>query len=140
MQIVHTTIIMGTIYQIADEDIYIDFSIDFNIDSDLKSESKSKFGKIIEDSALKHGLAFLVHVAICTKRLTLIAARNGHGTHYIGYAKPNVDQNQCIVGMYNKIDMHTPVRKGKKFNASLTMQTLRLLLGNLYFDVRDPDK
>lgn len=125
MQIIHTSKIFGTIFQIGDEDIYIDF------DMQIKNKTfTSYWTEVKENSEEKHENVYNVHIATCTKKLTLIAGKKGNGTVDIVYARRNTNQNECIVGVYSKLDTHQ--RKGIKFHLTVTIHQLKESLGDLF--------
>lgn len=123
VQTVHTSIIIGTNYRIADEEIYM------KIDT---------LGLNIMKTAIdRHVLVMDVYSAIAAKKLTLVATINGRGTVYEFDALEDLTlkENQCIVGVYTN-DKYSSSRKGKSFHVFLTKKQLTNSLGDLYVEFK----
>ncbi|XP_031635217.1 uncharacterized protein LOC116348372 [Contarinia nasturtii] len=102
VQVIHTSII-GITQQIGDIDIYV---------------TKSKLGIAV---SLEHGLDFFVFLATATKKLYLLAEKNGNGT-MIRQGEPfrEPGPKECVVGVYSNPN---PNQYGKMFEISLVNRT-----------------
>nr|ACI22681.1 lipase-like protein 1 [Orseolia oryzae] len=72
----------------------------------------------------KHALAMYLHVAIASKRLYLIADKDGKGKGIViqgnGQNVPNPTPNQCVVGIYSVPPPSMDLTKGKEFVVHIT--------------------
>lgn len=122
MQTIHTSKITGTIYEIADVDIYVKW--------------QSLSDGIIDGIREKHVLVFHLYVAICIKGLVLIAEENGDGKIYLAHDERRIiKENECEVGVYSSL--HTK-KKGKKFQISFKNRQNLLCFGLDRFNSAKP--
>ncbi|XP_031635219.1 uncharacterized protein LOC116348373 [Contarinia nasturtii] len=108
VQVIHTSM-AGISHQIPGvSHIFVDYT-----------SSSSFFSALSE----KHVLGFLLHVATATKRLYIIADKNGNGRFINGiehFDIPELKENECLVGIYAP---HGQWNCGGRFEISLKNQT-----------------